>query len=151
MKRLTIFVLIFIMLALSSCMNSHYHRGPALVDNEMWVCDEVNLWFYGSGYGEMEINDEVIPINVYVDDIDFFVFVEDPPVFGENDLIIVGDPVYPKSDLYLSFHKYDFDYFTVDLEKNFDHHRYKGILDDNAEITTLTFQKVIVDDGSTAE
>ena len=151
MKRLTAFVLIFMMLTLSSCMNSHYHMGPALVDNEMWVCDEVDLWFYGSGYGEMEINDEVIPINVYVDDIEFLVFVEDPPVLYENDLIIVGDPVYPKSNLYLAFHKYDFDYFTVDLEKNFDHHRYKGILDDNAEITTLTFRKIVVDDGSTAE
>lgn len=151
MKKI-IFCLLFAgILLLPGCLTGHFHRGPAPVDNEMWVCDEVDLWFYGSGYGEMEINDEVIPINVYVDDIEFLVFVEDPPVFGENDLIIVGDPVYPKSNLYLSFHKYDFDYFTVDLEKNFDHHRYKGILDDNAEITTLTFRKVIVEDESTAE
>ncbi len=151
MKKISFGLLFMVILLLPGCLTGHFHRGPALVDNEMWVCDEVDLWFYGSGYGEMELNDEVIPLNVYVDDWEFYVFIENPPVLYENDMIIAGKPIYPKSDLYLKFHRYDFDYFTVELKKNYDHHRYKGILDDNAEIATLTFRKVVVDDGSTAE
>ena len=121
------------------------------MENEVWVCDEVDFWFYGSGYGEIAVNDEVIPLNVYVDDFEFYVFVENPPVLYENDLIIAGKPIYPKSDLYLYFHEYDFDCFTVELKKNYDHHRYQGVLEDNDEITTLTFRKVVVEEGSAAE
>ena len=151
MKRLFAFFLVFAMLTLSSCMASHYHMGPAPTDKERWVCDEVDMWFFGSGYGEITVDGEVIPVDVYVDDIEFVVLILDPPVLGKDDMIMYGDPIYPKSDLYLAFHEYAYDYFTIVLEKNYDHSRYHGILDDDEEITTLTFRKVIVEDGSTAE
>lgn len=151
MKKISVVLLFLVILLLPGCLTGHYHMGPAPVENEMWVCDEVDMWFYGSRYGEMVVNDEVIPLNVYVDDWEFYVYIENPPVLYENDMIIAGKPIYPKSDLYLQFHRYDFDYFTVELKKNYDHHRYEGILDDNDEIKTLTFRKVMIEDTSTEE
>ncbi len=149
MKKVFVFLLVFTMLMLSSCMASHYHLGPALNEYEVWVCDEVDMWFNGSRYGEITLDGEVIPFTVHVDDIEFSVLMVDPPVFGEDDLIIVGDPVYPRSNFYLMFHEYDFDYFTVILKKNYDFFRYNGILDSYDDITTLTFRKVIVEATST--
>ena len=45
MKKISFGLLFVVILLLPGCLTGHFHRGPALVDNEMWVCDEVNLWF----------------------------------------------------------------------------------------------------------
>jgi len=145
-------MLIFL-INLSGCYNLlRIHPYPAAIENEIWICDEIDCWFKGwddekrCRYGEITINGETIEIDVSVDQ-EFIVFdyIKHNDISIKQDMLIYGKVNYSKSDLYLFFHKFDFDSFTVKLDENYDHDRYLGILKDET-LTSLTFRRKILEE-----